>query len=123
MALDISAALSQLDALKSIVPALQESLKNAAVDKAVADGGEIVVRPVMFRQPVKSERDPWFGLTCKDWVRFRKEGFDGWMIPNEAREGGLGKGRAPVIMIFTERAAKWLAERAAAQRAAAARGE
>jgi hypothetical protein len=83
---------------------LKRDMREGRIKELEAQGERLIVRPVMLPQPSHGERDPWFGLTYKDWLKFRQEGFDGWMETTEGSE-------TPKIMIFVDKAIAWLEAR------------
>ena len=110
----IESLLGQVDAIKAILPQLEEALREKATRQAVDGGAAVAVRPWSFRHPLKGQTDPWFGLAYHDWLRLRQEGFRGVYQASEA----TGSGREKLMIIF-DRAAEFLAARADRQ---AARG-
>jgi hypothetical protein len=104
-------ALQSLNALAALLPAIQESLKERAVQQAVDGGAAVAVRPWSFRHPMKGETDPWFGLAYHEWLEMRHEGFKGVYSV-----GRVESGRAKLFIIF-DRAAEWLAAMAEKQAA------
>lgn len=101
MNMDLTEALKGLEAIRSMLPAIQDQLKERAVQEAVDGGAAVAVRPVSFRHPLKGEADPWFGLHYQDWLRMRNEGFDGWW------ETTPGSRRAKIMIDF-DKARRWL---------------
>lgn len=105
--MDFTETLKGLAAIQSMLPALQEQLKERAVQEAVAGGAAVVVRPEYFQRPVRAQKgqpghvDPWFGLTQTDWNNEIRSGFTGWYETSE----GSGK---PKVMINYEAAREWL---------------
>jgi hypothetical protein len=101
--MDLTEALKGLTAIQDLLPAIQEQLKERAVQEAVDSGAAVAVRPVSFRHPLKGESDPWFGLAYQDWLKMRNQGFDGWW------ETTQGSKRAKIMIDF-DKARKWLAK-------------
>ena len=83
---------------------LKREMREGRIKELEDRGERLIVRPVMVQQPPAGERDPWFGLSYWDWLKFRKEGFDGWM---ETTQGSAN----PHIMIFVDKAIAWLEAR------------
>jgi hypothetical protein len=108
--MELSEALKGLAAIKDMLPAIQEHLKERAVKEAVDDGAAVAVRPWSFRHPLKNESDPWFGLSYQDWLAMRNEGFDGMYTPNDPSSG-----RARLMIIYDE-AVRWLEDKARRQK-------
>jgi hypothetical protein len=108
--MDLTEALKGLASIQSLLPAIQEQLKEKAVQEAVDGGAAVAVRPWSFRHPLKGETDPWFGLAYQDWLAMRNEGFDGTYTPNDPSSG-----RAKLMIIYDE-AVRWLQEKARAQK-------
>lgn len=104
-------ALQSLNALAALLPQIQESLKERAVQQAVDGGAAVAVRPWSFRHPMKGETDVWFGLAYHEWLEMRHEGFKGVYSV-----GRVESGRAKLFIIF-DRAAEWLAQKAEQQAA------
>jgi len=100
--MDLTEALKGLEAIQDMLPAIQEQLKERAVQEAVDGGAAVAVRPVSFRHPQKGQTDPWFGLHYQDWLKMRNDGFDGWW------ETTPGSKRAKIMIDF-DKARKWLA--------------
>ena len=112
--MDLSTIRQELEEATRRAVAMAEQLRED-VNVRFTDGKTaILVRPVMFEQPGIRERDPVFGMTYQDWLRWRAEGFDGWM---ETTEGS----RRPKIMIHTEKAEQFFLERIRRQRAVESR--
>jgi len=105
--MDLTEALKGLAAIQSLLPSIQEQLKERAVQEAVAGGAAVIVRPEYFPRPVRVPKgqpghlDPWFGLTQIDWNNEINAGFSGWYETTE----GSGK---PKVMINYEAAREWL---------------
>ncbi len=102
-------ALTSLATLQELLPRLQEALQEKATQQAVDGGAAVAVRPWSFRHPKKGESDPWFELSYHEWLALRNEGFRGVYTTGDA-----GTGRAKLFIIF-DRAAEFLAAKAAAQ--------
>jgi len=102
--MELAEAVKALETIKSLLPALQNTLKELAVKEAVANGACVIVRPEWFRHPVKGESDPFLGLAYQDWLQLRNEGFQGWMEMTESSA-------RPKIMINYEAARQYLESR------------
>jgi len=94
----------QVSDLAARAAQLKSEMREGRIKELEARGEALIVRPVMLMQPSAGKRDPWFGLTYKDWWKFRQEGFDGWMETTE------GSG-TPKVMIFVDKAIVWLEAR------------
>src|SRR5689334_2226341 len=69
----------QVSDLAARAARLKREIREGRIKDLEERGERLIVRPVMVAQPPVTERDPWFGLSYWDWLKFRKEGFDGWM--------------------------------------------
>lgn len=112
--MDLTNALQQLAELQSVLPAMQQALKEKAVQEAVAGGAAVIVRPEYFPRPIRARTgepanvDPWFCLNQWEWQAEMEAGFAGWYEVNE------GSGRKK-IMINYEAARAWLAAKMSGQ--------
>jgi hypothetical protein len=109
--MDTETAMKAVEAMKAMLPQLQEALREKVTQTAVDGGAAVAVRPWSFRHPLKGETDPWFGLHYHEWLGLRKEGFAGVYTTGDAASG-----RAKLMIIF-DRAAEYLAARSAQQAA------